>query len=206
MLVYVSANSGVDEVYRAIWHFLKWIDGRFEFEILEINQGDLQKTVKSFLLKSEDNGFLELEGTLQWICQSPFRPHHQRKNWFFALNIIDELSQDIIDEKKIVYQSMKSSKNGGQHVNTTCSAVRAVYPSLGIEAISCDERSSHQNKKIAFYRLLQKADDIGRKKEMQQEKQRWGKAKIVKRGDAVRVFIGIEFNLKPNSELIYTLF
>jgi len=128
MLVYVSANSGVDEVYRAIWHFLKWIDGRFEFEILEINQGDLQKTVKSFLLKSEDNGFLELEGTLQWICQSPFRPHHQRKNWFFALNIIDELSQDIIDEKKIVYQSMKSSKNGGQHVNTTCSAFVLYIP------------------------------------------------------------------------------
>lgn len=35
----------------------------------------------------------ELEGTVQWICQSPFRPNHKRKNWFVGVSIIKEAPQ-----------------------------------------------------------------------------------------------------------------
>lgn len=31
--------------------------------------------------------------SLQWVCESPFRPHHKRKNWFVDVSIIPEVKE-----------------------------------------------------------------------------------------------------------------
>ena len=32
----------------------------------------------------------KVEGSVEWICQSPFRPHHKRKNWFIDVSVLKD--------------------------------------------------------------------------------------------------------------------
>ncbi|MEJ2528229.1 MAG: peptide chain release factor-like protein, partial [Sulfurovaceae bacterium] len=135
----------------------------------------------------------DLEGTHLWRSTSPFRPKHKRKNWYFSLQCYEESQIESIDKTKIIYQTMKSPKKGGQHVNTTSSGVRALYPSLNIEAISYDERSQHQNKKIAQDRLLKKIALISLEQIDKEALIRWKEGKEITRGNPVKVFEGTRF-------------
>ena len=153
------------------------------------------------LIKSQDRRLLGLKGTHLWRCQSPFRPKHKRKNWYFSLTIQSEFETAQFNENQVVYQTLKSPKKGGQHVNKTSSGVRALYPPLGLEAISFDERSQHLNKKIAIKRLLAKAEELNRKQKAKQKTQRWQESRALKRGDAVLVFEEFNFKMKYKSSI-----
>ena len=157
MRIYISSENGVDEVCRALWHFMRWIKTRYSFEILKLEYARCDEGYRSIILESDDVGLLALSGTHLWRCKSPFRPKYKRKNWYFTLSV-DSVEEEVsIDRTKVIYQTMKSPKKGGQHVNTTNSGVRARYLPLGLEALSYDDRSQHRNKEIALARLIQKA-------------------------------------------------
>ena len=190
MLIHISSGNGVDEVCRALFHFLHWLEGKYTFEVVNLEYTRCEDGYKSILLESEDKALFALEGTHLWRCQSPFRPKHKRKNWYFSLAIVEQQRAIEIDKSKVIYQTMKSPKKGGQHVNTTCSGVRAIYEPLGIEAISYDQRSQHQNKKIALERLIQKIETIEDKQESTQKSERWREGKLLERGKSVMVFEG----------------
>lgn len=198
MLIYISSGNGVDEVCRALWYFSKWLEKNYSFEIISIEKNLCKECYKSILLKSSDQGFKDLEGTHLWRSASPFRPKHKRKNWYFSLQCYEESQVESIDTTKIIYQTMKSPKKGGQHVNTTSSGVRALYPPLNIESISYDERSQHKNKKIAQDRLLEKVSLISLEKINKKATLRWKKGKEITRGNPVRVFEGARFQETKN--------
>ena len=196
MLLHISAGNGVDEVCRAIWHFKAWLEKNYEFEVISEQKGEAKKTLKSLLIQSNDSGFKEIEGTILWRAKSPFRPKHRRKNWYFSLKCHQEQYTQEVDTKKIVYQTMKSPKKGGQHVNTTCSGVRAIYPPLGVDAVAYDERSQHQNKTLAKVRLLQKIEFLESESLSNLMQERWRESKNVERGDEVFKFEGERFLLQ----------
>lgn len=199
MLIQISSGKGTDEVCRAVWLFYQWIQKEgYAFDTIQLEQGSRKNTLKSLLIQSSDPHFNALEGTLLWHSPSPFRPKHKRKNWYFSLRCYEEENYTkenlvSIDHNKIIYQSMKSPKKGGQHVNTTNSGVRAVYPPLGLEAISYDERSQHRNKQIALLRLLQKIETENQKQSNNAIQHRWTQSKNVERGREVKTFIGQKF-------------
>ena len=193
MLVNISSGQSVDEVCRALWHFLHWLEGRYTFKVLKLEYAKCEDGYKSILLESEDAGLLALQGTHLWKAQSPFRPKHKRKNWYFTLASQSEQKSIHIDEKQIIYQTMKSPKKGGQHVNTTCSGVRAIYPPLEIEVVSYDERSQHRNKSIARERLINKAHEQKHIEKMAKQNERWKDSKVLERGNALKVFEGMRF-------------
>jgi len=193
MLIYISSGNSVDEVCRALWHFYKWLEENYSFETVYIEKKLSKQSYKSIILKSDDKKFKDLEGTHLWKCLSPFRLKHKRKNWYFSLQCYEESKIEQIDIKKIVYQTMKSPKKGGQHVNTTSSGVRALYPPFNLEALSYDERSQHQNKKIAKERLVEKFDLVAFEKLKEELVFRWKESKNIVRGNPIKVFIGTKF-------------
>ena len=193
MLIHISSGNGVDEVCRAIWHFKKWLEKGYEFEVISEQKAKCKNGIKSLLIQSNNSRFYEIEGTILWKAQSPFRPKHKRKNWYFSLKCHQEQYTQEVESQKIIYQTMKSPKKGGQHVNTTCSGVRAVYKPLGIEAVAYDERSQHRNKELARVRLLQKIEFMESESLNRLMQERWKESKNVERGDEVLRFEGVAF-------------
>ncbi len=202
MLVQISSGNGVDEVCRAIYYFLTWLEGRYSFEVLKIEYAKCKDCYKSVLLKSSDEALLKLEGTHLWRCQSPFRVKHKRKNWYFSLAIIKEQDFISFDESKVIYQTMKSPKKGGQHVNTTCSGVRAIYKPLNTEAVSYDERSQHLNKKRALERLRNRVEELEVANASKQKSKQWQEGKELERGNCILIFESERYILSKNSRIL----
>ena len=95
------------------------------------------------------------QGSLQWICASPVRPKHPRKNWYIGVFRMPEMPE-MPSESEIEFQTCRSGGKGGQHVNKTESAVRATHKASGISVRVESERSQHANKKLALTLLAQK--------------------------------------------------
>ena len=102
-------------------------------------------------------------GSLLWVCRSPLRPHHGRKNWF--IGVVDlPLPEQIpaLAVADIRFESFRAGGPGGQHQNKTESAVRAVHVPSGLVAIARDGRSQHRNKALAVARLAALLDGRAR--------------------------------------------
>lgn len=171
-------------------------------EIIEEENGPESGTLQSALIHlSGDNVELftdRYEGTIQWIGNSTFRPDHKRKNWFVGVSRLPLPTAISFNEQDIRIETMKGSGPGGQHVNTTESAVRAVHLPTGLATIARDERSQTANRKVAMERL---SIIFSRHKQREQEKgkkHRWNTHNILIRGNAVRVYVGKEFKERHN--------
>ena len=87
-------------------------------------------------------------GSIKWVFASKIRPAHKRKNWFVGVAQF-ALPEALPSDGEIVYQACRASGSGGQHVNTTDSAVHATHVASGISVKVMGERSQHANKKRA---------------------------------------------------------
>jgi len=133
-------------------------------------------------------------GTICWVCKSPFRPLHKRKNWFVEIKSCHPPTKEkVLDLKDVHFQSMRSSGAGGQHVNKVSSAVRATHVPTGISVQVMDTRSQLQNKEIAIERLVERLEELGRAELNVAKVQQWRNQLEVKRGLAKRVFHGQKF-------------
>lgn len=133
-----------------------------------------------------------LQGTVQWICQSPFRLHHKRKNWFIDVSILDE-EYCIENEQDMKYEIFRSSGKGGQNVNKVSTAIRAIHIPTGISVICMDQRSQAQNKKIAYLRLRKKIKEIQISKNQNIQYYNWNKHNQIMRGQPIRIYKGMKF-------------
>ena len=133
-------------------------------------------------------------GTIRWVGTSPFRPLHKRRNWFVGVQRIpaDAETADLRNED-IRYQTFRASGPGGQHVNKTDSAVRAIHLPTGLATLSQDQRSQFANKKIARIKLAMLFDDRRRADEAGGKRALWDKNRELERGNAVRTYEGERF-------------
>jgi peptide chain release factor len=135
-------------------------------------------------------------GSVLWICPSPLRPTHRRKNWFIGVDVLSppELSSTtVIKPSDVVFEAMRASGPGGQHVNKTESAVRATHKPTGLVATAREERSQLMNKRLAVARLAALIESGATAAQADAERELWAQHDQLERGTPVRTFKGPEF-------------
>ncbi len=193
ILLQLSAGQGPEECCKAVALAFRGLNEECTNSGVNINVIEQQKSkhgFKSLLLQLSGNGALCLSqswsGAMLWKCQSPFRPKHKRKNWFFSGHLF-EVNEDKLDTA-IRYQACRSSGAGGQHVNTTDSAIRATHIETGVSVRVESERSQHANKRLARALIFKKLEEVKQESMCQEEKQRWLQHSQLERGNPKRIF------------------
>lgn len=205
ILLQLSSGQGPIECCKAIGLALKAIEKECQAEgikcdVVEVVEANRKGCFKSVLLTLESNNeerakqlATSWQGAMLWVCQSKFRLKHKRKNWFFNGQMY-EVNEAKLDSG-VTFQTCRASGAGGQHVNTTDSAVRATHTETGISVRVESERSQHANKRLARALLFQKLEMMKLEQMSSQETARWQQHWEVERGNPVKTFRGEMFAL-----------
>lgn len=201
MWMQISSGKGPAECELAVGLFLKTlIKDNKNTKVINTVPGQYCDTYKSVLLSIDPGEFKadtgSMNGTVLWICQSPYRPKHRRKNWFINIEIYQSTEKLNFSEKDVRIEAMRSSGPGGQNVNKVETAVRAIHLPTGLTVTACEERSQYMNKKLAFARLANLIEARNSENSSNQKESMWRQHNLLTRGNPLRVYEGANFKLK----------
>ena len=200
LMLQLSAGQGPVECCLAVQQALGQLEKeatqkKVTVTVLEIQNGPVKGAIRSVLIGLNGDASSALAeqwtGTLLWVCKSPLRPKHGRKNWFISCRLFT--TADTVSDNDIVFQACRSSGSGGQHVNKTHSAVHATHVATGIRVKVQTERSQHANKRLAKALIAHKLAELQNQQDHAQTQERWMAHWQLERGNPARVFKGEGF-------------
>ena len=199
MIVQISAGQGPSECQLAVAKLFEALKKEYGgLEEISRTKGYEKGCYDSIRFRTEHD-LESLEGTVLWICKSPFRKNHKRKNWYVDVSIIPEQSK-VASGKEYRIEKFHSGGKGGQNVNKVETGVRIIHIPTGLVSQSTEERSQFMNKQRAMEKLQEKLADLQRGQEAKQVNDAWREHIRIVRGNPVRIYEGEKFILRKQQE------
>jgi len=199
---YIEIHAGAGGTESQDWAdmlrrmYLKWSDNNnFKYQIVSEHRGD-EAGIKSTTLKIEGNyifGWLKNESGIHRLVRiSPFDSGARRHTSFASVwvyPVVDENINIEILEKDLRIDTYRSSGAGGQHVNTTDSAVRITHIPSKNGVQWQNERSQHKNKETCMNMLKARLYDFEIKKKEQQNQSAEASKSEIGWGHQIRSYV-----------------
>ena len=200
--VYLEIHAGAGGTESQDWAdmlrrmYMKWFDKKkFKYEIISEHKGE-EAGIKSSTIKVSGDylyGLMRAEsGVHRLVRISPFDSGARRHTSFASIWVYPAVEDDIsikIDEKDLRVDTYRSSGAGGQHVNTTDSAVRITHIPTKIVVQCQNERSQHKNKETCYKMLKARLYEYEMQKREEENKKTLNSKTDIGWGHQIRSYV-----------------
>ena len=213
---YLSIHSGAGGTEAEDWAsilyrmYLRWAEKNgFKTELLSVNEGEEggMKSVSCLIKGLYSYGFLKAElGVHRLVRISPFDSNARRHTSFASVSCWPEMSQNIEIEIKLEdlkTDTYRSSGAGGQHVNTTDSAVRITHIPTGLVVQCQNQRSQHANRDKAMKMLQSALYKLELEKQQKEKENRESSKKSNEWGSQIRSYILHPYQMVKDHRTLY---
>ena len=198
----LTINSGAGGTEACDWAEMlyrlydRWANKKdFKVEILDSLAGE-EAGLKSITMNIKGSfayGYLKGEkGVHRLVRISPFDSNARRHTSFAAINVMPEIEDDVeinIKTEDLKIDTYRASGAGGQHVNTTDSAVRITHLPTNTEVTCQNERSQLKNRETAMKILKSKLFEIEMEKKEKEMANLKGVDSKIEWGSQIRSYV-----------------
>ncbi len=190
-----GGTESCDWVQMLLRMYNRWAQMKgYKWRIVDILPGEEAgiKNVTALVRGNYAYGYLKAEsGVHRLVRISPFDSQGRRHTSFSSVDVIPEVHDDInvkINEADLRIETFRASGHGGQHVNTTDSAVRITHLPTKITAQCQDERSQHRNKATALKVMHSRLFEYYQKQQREKIAKEWGEKGEIAWGNQIRSY------------------
>ena len=167
----------------------------YKYKIIDYQRGEEAglKNLTMIISGFKSYGYLKNESGIHRLVRiSPFDSNKRRHTSFSSVWVYPEIDKDIeieINNKDLRIDTFRASGAGGQHINTTDSAVRITHLKYNIVVQSQSERSQHRNRDTAMKMLKSRLYEIELDKKNEEKKRKRVIKKQIGWGNQIRSYV-----------------